>query len=687
VKKPTKRLETSHVVVESVEPTVDGGRFPAKAVSGEPVVVSADVFSHGHESVRAHVRWRVCGGRLWRTIAMRPVGNDRFSAPIVAEEPGRVELEVLGEVDRLGNWRHDATRRVEVGLFDPEDPRTASALLAEASHLLAFAELQRESGIVGALAVQAAEAGDLAALAKLLEACTEVEELLRAVPPVAREAVSPRYEVLVSRPVAAFSSWYECFPRSTSTTANRHGTLKDLVGRLDYIGDMGFDVLYLPPIHPIGTTARKGRNNSTVAGSGDVGSPWAIGSPAGGHTAVAPGLGTLEDFDHLVSAARARHIEIALDLAFQCSPDHPWVTEHPDWFEHRADGSIACAENPPKRYEDIYPIDFDTPDRDALYATLLGVVEHWIGHGVRIFRVDNPHTKPFVFWEWLLAAVRRDHPDVVFLSEAFTRPKVMHRLAKLGFDQSYTYFTWRDSKRELTEYFEELAHGPGSAYLRPNVWPNTPDILARSLQRGGRPSFVARLVLAAGLSANYGIYGPAFELLLDEPAQPGTDGDYLDSEKFEVRLWNLADPRSIADVVSQVNAARRAHRSLQRNASLQFHSIDNEQLICWSKRDDESGDTVLCVVNLDPRWTQSGFVDLDLAALGLPPKAPFNVEDLLDGASYRWAGSRNFVALDPSRSPAHVFVVEPIPEKSPEVPRERRTRPREPRATVSRRSP
>ncbi|HVC24166.1 MAG TPA: maltotransferase domain-containing protein [Acidimicrobiales bacterium] len=656
--KAPKRLDPSHVVVESVAPVVDGGRFATKAVAGAAFTVSADVFSHGHEIARAHVRFRHVGTRLWTTLPMLPVGNDRFAADVVADEPGTLELEVVGEVDEIAGWRDGARRRVEAGTFDPYDPGRGAELLAEASHRLAFSPLRREAGRVGSLSVESAEAGDAAELGRVLASCDEIEETLRGVPPGRSAVASARYQVLVSRPIAAFSAWYECFPRSTSPSPARPGTLRDLAGRLDYIASMGFDVLYLPPIHPIGVTARKGRGNSTTAGPGDPGSPWAIGSEAGGHDAIAPELGTLEDFDALVEAAGARGIDLALDLALQCSPDHPWVLEHPDWFAHRPDGTIACAENPPKRYEDIYPIDFDTPDRDGLYAGLLGIVRHWISHGVRIFRVDNPHTKPFAFWEWLLASAREDDPGLVFLSEAFTRPKVMHRLAKLGFDQSYTYFTWRSTKRELTEYFEELAHGTGSAYLRPNVWPNTPDICATSLQHGGRPSFVGRLVLAAGLSANFGIYGPLFELLADRPARPGTDGDYADSEKYEVHHWDLDDPRSIAGVVARVNDARRSHPAFARDASLHFHHVDNTQLICWSKRDPATGDTVLCVVNLDTEWLQSGFVQLDLAPLGIVEGESFTLHDHLDGAIYTWRGARNFVLLDPARSAAHLFGLE-----------------------------
>ncbi len=595
---------------------------------------------------------------------MAAVGNDRFAARLVPEQAGTLEIEVLGEVDRLASWRHDALRRAEAARHDPDDAPNGAALLAETAGRLATAgrigDAHAAERLSAALAGTAEERPGLEELRGVLDGIATLDEALAALPPAGADGTSPRYRLLVSRPVGAFSSWYECFPRSTSPDASRSGTLVDLEARLEYVERLGFDVLYLPPIHPIGTTARKGRDNSPRAAPGDVGSPWAIGSPEGGHLAVAPELGTIEDFDALVGAARGRGIEIALDLAFQCSPDHPWVVEHPDWFAHRRDGSVACAENPPKRYEDVYPLDFDTEDRDGLWAALLEVVLFWHSHGVRAFRVDNPHTKPFAFWEWLLAKARQQDPGVVFLSEAFTRPKVMHRLAKLGFDLSYTYFTWRSTKQELTEYFEELAHGPGASYLRPSVWPNTPDILALSLQHGGRSAFVGRLVLAACLSASYGIYGPPFELLLDRPARPKTDGDYLGSEKYETRHWDLDDPRSIADVVARVNRARREHRALWSNESLHFHRVDNDQLICWSKHDAGSGDAVVCVVNLDPGWPQSGFVELDLWAIGLADDARFAVHDLLDGATYRWSGRSNFVLLDPARSPAHLFCVEDL---------------------------
>ncbi len=434
---------------------------------------------------------------------------------------------------------------------------------------------------------------------------------------------------------------------------------------------MGFDVLYLPPIHPIGHTHRKGPNNRRNAEAGDPGSPWAIGSEAGGHTAIAPELGTFADFDQLMQSARRRGLEVALDLAFQCSPDHPWVSEHPDWFRHRADGSIAYAENPPKKYEDIVPLDFECEDRAALWEALLDVVRFWADRGVRVFRVDNPHTKPFGFWEWLIARVRETDPDVLFLSEAFTRPRVMERLAKVGFSHSYTYFTWRNTKHELIEYFTELTRPPLKEFFRPNVWPNTPDILHATLQQGSRGTFLARAVLAACLCANYGVYGPAFELMERTPREEGSE-EYLNSEKYEIRHWKLDRPDSLRHFLARLNEIRHAHPALQRNDTLRFHDIDNDQLLCWSKdvrRADaaEPGmaqrgshvidDVVLCVVNLDPWNTQAGWTSLDLGVLGVSDDAWFVLHDRLTDAQYEWRGARNFVELDPRSVPAHVFTI------------------------------
>ena len=460
--------------------------------------------------------------------------------------------------------------------------------------------------------------------------------------------------VTVDRPKARFSAWYEMFPRSCAPEAGRHGTFEDCEALLPYVAEMGFDVLYFPPIHPIGRTHRKGKNNVPAAGPDDPGSPWAIGSAEGGHTAVNPQLGTLEDFHRLVAEAEKHGMEIAVDLAFQCTPDHPYVKEHPEWFRWRPDRTVQYAENPPKRYEDIYPLNFETEKWQELWNELKGVVLFWIEQGVRIFRVDNPHTKPFHFWEWLIGEVRQDHPEVIFLAEAFTRPKVMYQLAKLGFTQSYTYFAWRNTKWELTQYFTELAQTEVREYFRPNLWPNTPDILTEYLQMGGRPAFMVRLILAATLGANYGIYGPAFELCENQPKEPGSE-EYVDSEKYEIKNWDIASPGSLADFIGRVNRIRRENSALHGDWSLRFHSTDNDQLICYSKQTEDLSNIIVVVVNLDPHHNHSGWLELPLDPLGIDPQQPFQVHDLLSDARYLWQGNRNYVELDPRIVPAHIF--------------------------------
>jgi starch synthase (maltosyl-transferring) len=586
--------------------------------------------------------------------------NDRFAGDIVPASEGVLELEVAGVSDDLATWVRDTRRRLEADRPDPLDAAIGSRLLEDAADdLKDSGAAHRTSGtepseIVRMLAARVAEDLNLETLSMVDElaeilACRRIRD--------DGASATVRFKAVVAPTKAAFSTWYELFPRSASSDQRRPGRLSDVIDRLDYVAALGCDVLYLPPVHPIGMTARKGKDNTTTTAPGDVGSPWAIGGPSGGHDAIAPELGTMADFERLVAAAQPYGIDIAMDLAFQCSPDHPWVTAHPDWFRHRPDGTIACAENPPKRYDDIYPIDFHTADRDGLWRALYRVTKTWAERGVRIFRVDNPHTKPFAFWEWLIAEIKRDHPRAIFLSEAFTRPKVMHRLAKLGFDQSYTYFTWRHEKWDLTQYFEELAYGRGSSYFRPNVWPNTPDILAQSLQHGGRPSFVSRLVLAGGLSANYGIYGPVFELMWDMPASPGSE-EYLHSEKYEVHHHDLDDPRSLRHLISQVNLARRTHPALQRDRGLRFLPVDNEHIIAWAKRDDSGNDVVIGVVNLDPYWAQSGFVEVDLGDVGIMPGETFGVHDVLTNETYIWQAGRNFVSLDPAGVPAHLLELE-----------------------------
>ncbi len=479
----------------------------------------------------------------------------------------------------------------------------------------------------------------------------ELALLMRRTLPRRFEVAHAPHDLRVGPERARFSAWYELFPRS----AGGFGGCQEWLG---YIAEMGFDVLYLPPIHPIGRSHRKGKNNSTLAAENDVGSPWAIGAREGGHRDVHPELGTLADFEQLCEAARARGIEVAMDLAFQCSPDHPYVRAHPDWFRRRPDGSIQYAENPPKKYEDIVPLDFECEDWRGLWEELARAVELWVERGVRIFRVDNPHTKPFRFWDWLIDRIHTNRPDVIFLAEAFARPAVMYRLAKGGFDQSYTYFAWKNSKWELEQYFIELTRSDVADYFRPNAWPNTPDILNEFLQVGGRPAFAVRAILAATLCASYGIYGPAFELCEGRAAAPGSE-EYLDSEKYQLRRWELDAPHSLRDLLGRLNRARRAHSALQFDRNLWFHRTDNEQIICYSKRSPDGQDVVLVVANLDPFHRHAAWVELDLDRLGLRADRAFAVRDLIGDARFLWTGPRNFVEVDPDEMPAHVFAVQP----------------------------
>jgi len=636
-------------VIENVRPSVDAGRFAAKRIVGEPIEVTADGFAHGHEKTLCTLRYRGPGERDWAELDMEFLGNDRWRGSFTPGSPGLWQFQLTCRVDYLESWREGFARRI-----DPADVRLAARIGAQ----LVAQSLARASG---------ADRERLAALGRTLETEQDAAKLRAASQDATAFALArkhaPRdaqcetvaFPVAVERARARFSSWYELFPRSASGEPGRHGTFEDVEERLDEIAAMGFHIVYLPPIHPIGRAKRKGRNNVPVASDGDVGSPWAIGAEEGGHTAIHPQLGTIADFRHLVRGAKLRGMEIAMDIAFQVAPDHPWVAEHPEWFRRRPDGSVQYAENPPKKYEDIYPIDFETADWRALWQALHDVVAFWAREGVEAFRVDNPHTKPFAFWEWLIAEIRREHPNAIFLSEAFTRPRVMHRLAKLGFSQSYTYFTWRVTKPELTEYFTQLSQDDSREYFRPNCWPNTPDILPYHLQDASPAMFRLRLTLAATLASAYGIYGPAYELCENRPRDPGTSEEYLDSEKYEVKHWDRGDPASLAPLVTRLNAIRNAHPALQSDASLAFHDTDSDHILCYSKR--SGSDRILACVNLDPHNTQSAWVDLDLAALGLPEDASFTVHDELSGASYPWRGRRNFVMLDPGRAPAHVFSV------------------------------
>ncbi len=641
-------------VIDAVFPTVDGGRFPAKRIAGEPVRVEAHCFTDGHDQLRVVLAWQDARGGDAYEVDMAAQVNDVWTADITPPVPGRYRYTVFAWVDHFESWRRELERREELN-----DIRIAlqagSTLVSEAANRASGTDADSLRGW-SALLRETAARDDAAADPTALKAIALDPARAMLVRRYADRqwAASAAREFVADRKRAGFSSWYELFPRSAAPVPETHGSFRDVEARLPYVADMGFDVLYFPPIQPIGRVNRKGANNALRAGPRDVGSPWAIGSAEGGHKEVLPELGTLEDFRHLMDRARSFGIEIALDLAYQCAPDHPYVRAHPKWFKHRPDGSVQYAENPPKKYQDIYPFDFESDDWRALWEELKSVVEFWIAQGVMLFRVDNPHTKPFGFWEWLITEVKRVNPEVIFLAEAFTRPKVMHRLAKLGFTQSYTYFTWRNTKRELTEYFADLALGAGREYFRPNVWPNTPDILHETLQSGLRPVFAARLVLAATLSANYGIYGPAYELMESTPREPGSE-EYRDSEKYQLRHWSVERPDSLSSLILRVNRIRRDNRALQIDDTLRFCAIDNEQMIAYVKSDEASGNIILTVVNLDPYNVQSGWVDLDPGTLRIESDRPYQVHDLLSDQRYQWRGRRNYVMLDPRRMPAHVF--------------------------------
>jgi starch synthase (maltosyl-transferring) len=637
------------VVIEGVTPEVDGGRFAAKATLGRPVRVEADVFADGHDVLAGLLLHRCEAETVWTEQPLRALVNDRWWADFPVVTLGLHRFTLRAWVDHFATWRRDLERRIAAGQAVGADLRIGAALVEAAASDAPGPEGRQLGRFARAIRGRRAPA-DAALDPQLRDLMArhggrgEVTQYDREVP------------VWVDPARAGFSAWYEMFPRSASPAPGRHGTFGDVEARLPYVKHMGFDVLYLPPIHPIGRAFRKGRNNSVKAAKDDVGSPWAIGSKEGGHKSINPELGTLDDFRQLVRAAVAHGIDIALDVAFQCSPDHPYVREHPEWFRKRPDGSIQYAENPPKKYQDIYPFDFECADWRALWSELRSIFDYWIAQGVRIFRVDNPHTKPFRFWEWCLDGLRREHPDVILLSEAFTRPKVMYQLAKLGFSQSYTYFAWRNTAWELREYLRELVAPPVRDFFRPNFWPNTPDILTELLQTSGRPAFMARLVLAATLSSNYGIYGPAFELLEHEPLEPGKE-EYLNSEKYQLRTWNLEQPDTLRDFIARVNRIRRENPALHANESLSFHETENEMLLAYSKSTAGAEDVTLTIVNLDPYRVQSGLLHIPLDDFGLDREEPYQVHDLLSDARYTWRGDRAYIELNPHAVPAHVLRV------------------------------
>lgn len=639
-------------VIAHVSPTIDGGRYPIKRILGEACPVEVDVLRDGHDVLAARIVHRGPHETTWRHAPLAyDYDADRWHGSFVPDRLGRWTYSIEAWTDRFATWRHGLATRREAGRELAADFLEGAALLAEAAaHAPASAR-----------DVLATAAADLARADRADDDRAEIglrDDLLALarehLPTPDRTRHATDFVVVVDRERARFAAWYELFPRSLAPEPGRHGTLRDAAERLPALAALGFDVVYLPPIHPIGHTHRKGPNDAPTAGPEDPGSPWAIGSAAGGHTAIEPALGTLADFDHFVAVAARLGLEVALDFAPHCSPDHPWIREHPEWFRHRPDGSIKCADNPPFTYEDIVPLDFWCADRAALWTACRDVLAFWIARGVRTFRVDNPHSKPFAFWEWLIADVTREHPDVLFLAEAFTRPKAMRTLAALGFSQCYTYFIWRTTAPELRAYLTELTTTELAEILRPAFFPTTPDVFHAYLQTGGRPAFRVRLLLAATLSPLYGIYS-GYELCEGAPLHIGSE-EYLDAEKFQLRHRVFDAPGNLNDDLATLNRVRRDRRALQLAENVAFHDAGNDAFLWYSKRGTTPDDTLLIAVNLDPHQVHEAMVDVPLELLGLDDATPFEVEDLLSGERYTWNGRRNFVRLDPAERVGQIFV-------------------------------
>jgi starch synthase (maltosyl-transferring) len=642
------------IAIEDVQPEIDDGYWPIKRVIGDEIEVSADIFKEGHDLLKARVSYHALDEPDWREEPMRPAENDRWVGAFRVDRNTRYAYTVLAFTDVYGSWRADLQKRLAASQDVTSELLEGQRLVEQAAERCTDAN---DRGRLNAYLTRwrDADVRERAELAISDELGSIVERW-----PDRSDATRYRHELqlIVDRERARFASWYEIYPRSQGTEPNRSATFREAEARIPAIAAMGFDTLYMTPIHPIGTTNRKGPNNALVAGPNDPGSPYAIGSPAGGHEAIAPELGSLEDFKHFQKTAREYGLELAMDFAIQVSPDHPWVKEHPEWFYHRPDGTIKFAENPPKKYEDIYPLNFRSPDWKNLWAAWRDLILLWAERGVRVFRVDNPHTKPLAFWEWLIRGVQDVYPDVIFLAEAFTRPKMMRQLAKVGFSQSYTYFTWRNTKYELQDYLTELTRGPMREYYRGNFFANTPDILPPILQLGGRAAFRMRLVLAATLSSVYGIYN-GFELCENTPrGVPGAQEYYQDSEMYQHKVWDWNRPGNIIDDVGRINRIRRDNFALHLYANLRFSASDNDQLLVYNKATPDGSNVIVCVVNLDPRWPQSGWVEVPANEWGIPADQPYVMHDLLSDERYTWRGNWNWVRLDPSVRPAHILRVE-----------------------------
>lgn len=636
------------VVIENVKPSIDGG-FAVKRIEGEMLKVSADLLCDSHDSIGAEVLYKKSTESQWSNSPMHLVDNDRWQSSFHLAEAGIYCYTVRAWVDHFLSWQHNLVKKFSASQDISVELQIGAQFLKKASGRVPSSLSESLQARADTLMEETNRAK-----AVLLATDKEITALLRAYPDLSLAQTFPvQYRVIVERKRALFSSWYEVFPRSCSAREEVSGTFRDCERRLPLISQMGFDVLYFPPVHPIGFINRKGKNNSLVAEQGDPGSPWAIGSEFGGHKAIESSLGTIEDFVDLINAATSYGLEIAMDLAFQCSPDHPYIKSNPEWFKTRPDGTIQYAENPPKKYQDIVPFDFETEAWRELWDELKSVVFFWLEKGIRIFRVDNPHTKPFGFWQWLIAEVRERYPDVIFLSEAFTRPKVMYRLAKLGFSQSYTYFTWRNTKTELIEYFEELSHSEISEFFRPNLWPTTPDILPQYLQFGDERAFAVRLVLAATLSSSYGIYGPSFELAVNEA--PIAREEFLNSEKYEIKHWDWTKGEKLRKMITALNSIRQNNPALQDFRNTLFYPVDNDYLLFYVKATDDQSNVVAVIVNIDPFNPQTGKVHFPLEALGIDSEESYLLLDQLGEERFIWSGAQNFITVDPSRAPAFVF--------------------------------
>jgi starch synthase (maltosyl-transferring) len=637
------------VVIENVQPCVNGGEFPIKRIVGEGVKVQADIFADGHDEITALLLYRKADEKNWTESFMSFIVNDLWEAEFVPAEMGVYEYTVEAWIERFKTWQHDIQKKIKAGQNVEVDVLIGAQLIKEAGERAAGEDAKKLRA--WANDIESEKEAERLSLISLNDPRTV---LMKKYPD---RSLSTRFEtslqVSVERNKALFSAWYEIFPRSFPDKPGEHGTFKSSEKLLPQIADLGFDVLYFPPIHPIGKTNRKGKNNSSIAKPGDPGSPWAIGGKEGGYKAIHPELGSEADFVSLVKRANELGIEIALDLAYQCSPDHPYVKSHPEWFRWRPDGTVQFAENPPKKYQDVLPINFETDNWKELWEELKSVVEFWIDKGVKIFRVDNPHTKPFAFWEWMISDLKSKHRDLIFLAEAFTRPKVMYRLAKVGFTQSYTYFTWRNTKQEFIQYLTELTKSEVREFFRPNFWPNTPDILPEHLQFGGRPAFISRLILAGTLSSNYGMYAPAFEQLVHEPL-PGRE-EYANSEKYEIINWNLDQPGNLRPIIKKLNQIRKENAALQTIWNIEFLDIDNDYLLCYSKKTPDYSNIIVVAVNLDYFHIQAGSLKIPLQELGIPEAQPYLVHELLSDSRFIWQGRQNYIELNPDDMPVKIF--------------------------------